>query len=226
MKLCLLTYDAPHLKTAQVFNGLLNRGFSKIDLLLMPFQKRPERAVVFSHRPYQFCGPAPQSLCARIGSSTFSYDQWPSLIGNYDHFIVCGSNLIEPAFANTKRVLNVHAGLIPAVRGLDSFKWAIRDGKPLGNTLHVIDEAADAGEVLGHLPTPVYLEDDLETLAHRHYENEIWMLVNFDTVIETRRLLALPSSEPTKRMPATIEQDMVRAFDAYKATAMSRKPSP
>jgi phosphoribosylglycinamide formyltransferase-1 len=216
MKICLLTYDAPHLKTAQVFNGLLNRGFSTIDFLLMPFERRPEREVVFQHRPFQFCGPAPQSLAGYAGSKTFAYEQWRSVLGEYDHFIVCGSNLIETDFANSGKVLNVHAGLIPAVRGLDSFKWAIFDGKPLGNTLHIIDENTDAGEVLGHCRTPVFLEDDLQTLANRHYENEIWMLVNFDAVMEKANRLTLTVGEPTKRMPSGVEQEMVRKFDAYK----------
>jgi hypothetical protein len=217
MKICLLTYDAPHLKTAQVFNGLLNRGFSTIDFLLMPFERRPEREVAFQHRPFQFCGPTPQSLAAYAGSQTHPYEDWRALLGEYDHFIVCGSNLIEADFANSGMVLNVHAGLIPAVRGLDSFKWAIFNGKPLGNTLHIIDASADAGRVLGQCRTPVFAEDDLQTLANRHYENEIWMLVNFDEVSRQGVRYAVAHAEPTKRMPASVEAEMVRRFEVYKA---------
>lgn len=217
LKICLLTYDTLHKKTAQVFMGLHNRGFRQIGLLLMPFVRRPEREVLFPHRPPQFEGaPDPRSLAALSGGKIHAYDSWREALDDYDHFIVCGSNLIEADFANSGKVLNVHAGLIPSVRGLDSFKWAILNGELLGNTLHVIDAEADAGRTLAHLPTPVFAEDDLRTLADRHYENEIWMLCNFDRLEGS--ILDLPRKDPTKRMPIHVEGEMVRAFDAYKAS--------
>lgn len=217
MKICLLSYDTPHLKTAQVLMGLHNRGMRNIDLLLMPFTKRPERAVVFNHRPRQFEGPDPRSLAALSGGAVHPYDRWPELLGHYDHFIVCGSNIIEAAFANSGKILNGHAGLIPSVRGLDSFKWAILKDLPLGNTLHRIDEKADAGEVIHHLPTPVFAEDDLETLARRHYENEIWMLTNFDRLIAAPSLMTdLPELDATMRMSAAKEAEMVSHFARYR----------
>jgi phosphoribosylglycinamide formyltransferase 1 len=145
MKLCVLTYDTPHLKTAQVLAGLAKNGFSGIDLMLMPFVQRPERSVLFKHRPDQFVGAHVRELAAKHNCQVLKYDEWRDHLHRYDAFMVCGSNLIEPEFARTGKILNVHAGLIPMVRGLDSFKWAILKGYPLGNTLHRIDERADAG---------------------------------------------------------------------------------
>ncbi|MCF6271813.1 MAG: hypothetical protein L3J37_01295 [Rhodobacteraceae bacterium] len=216
MKICLLSYDAPHLKTAQVFMALYNRGFRNIDLLLMPFVKRPERAVAFKHRPPQFEGADPRSLAAFSGGIVVEYSEWRNVLNDYDWFLVCGSNLIEADFANSGRILNVHAGLIPSVRGLDSFKWAILHNMPLGNTLHKINELADAGEVLFHLPTPVFPEDDLATLARRHYENEIWMLTNFDILLDKLEVLDLPENDATMRMSIDNEALMLRAFYKFK----------
>ncbi|MDH1657964.1 formyltransferase family protein [Pseudomonas mosselii] len=215
--ICLLSYDTPHLKTAQVMMGLHNRGFRNIDLLVMPFTKRPERTVAFQHRPSQFEGPDPRSLVAFNGGKIIEYEHWRALTKSYQWFLVCGSNLIEPEFSNCGRILNVHAGLIPSVRGLDSFKWAILNGLPLGNTLHKIDEHADAGEVLYHLPTPVFQEDDIQTLARRHYENEIWMLTNFDSLLNSKSIMTLPEQPATMRMPIAKESEMLSAFDAFKA---------
>lgn len=216
MKICLLTYGVPHRKTAQVFMGLHNRGFRGIDFLLMPFLPRPAREVLFQHRPPQFEGPSPQALAGLSGGVAHAYERWPSLLDRYDYFLVCGSNLIEPDFANCGKVLNVHAGLIPLVRGLDSFKWAILKGLPLGNTLHVIDSETDAGEVVAHMATPVFPEDDIQTLAARHYDNEIWMLQNFDTLLDHGDIIRVETGEPTKRMPISTESIMLRAFAVYK----------
>lgn len=195
--------------------GLHNRGFRGIDILLTPFTPRPERAVAFAHRPPQFAGADARALAAYNGGQVFPYAQWPTLLDAYDHFIVCGSNLIEPGFANSGRILNVHAGLIPAVRGLDSFKWAIHDAQPLGNTLHVIDEQADAGRVIAHLPTPVFADDSIAALAQRHYENEIWMLTHFDTLMAAPSLLSPEPRAATMRMPISAETEMLARFPAY-----------
>jgi len=219
MKICLLTYDAPHQKTSQVFLGLWNAGVRDVDFLLTPFKQRPKREVLFSHRPDQFTGPDPKSLAKRFGRELHSYSEWHRLVDQYDHFVVCGSNLIEADFANSGKILNAHAGLIPCARGLDSFKWAILKGYPLGNTLHVIDSGVDAGRVLAHLPTPVFEEDDLTTLARRHYDNEIWMLANFLNLMSGPTIEGLKENEPTKRMPKEIESQMVQAFDSYKRAA-------
>lgn len=217
MKICLLTYDVPHLKTAQIFMGLFNRGLGPVDLLLMPFSMREKREVLFSHRPEQFLGPSPQHLSNLGGGAVYPYADWPDMVEKYDYFLVCGSNLIEAEFANTGKIVNVHSGLIPAVRGLDAFKWAILDQQPLGNTLHCIDERADAGKIIALKKTPVFAEDTLSSLAVRHYEIEIWMATHFDLLIqESPSPFQLPEREAARRMSTLREAEMLQAFDAYK----------
>lgn len=217
MKICLLTYEVPHLKTAQIFMGLHNRRFGPVDLLLMPFSMREKREVLFSHRPEQFLGPSPRQLSALSGGTIYPYADWPVLVDKYDYFLVCGSNLIEAEFANSGKILNVHSGLIPAVRGLDAFKWTILDQQPLGNTLHYIDERADAGKIIASKNTPVFAEDTLSSLAVRHYENEIWMATHFDLLIqESAPYVQLPEREAARRMSTVKESEMIKSFDGYK----------
>ncbi|MER8460998.1 hypothetical protein NKH82_28915 [Mesorhizobium sp. M0915] len=218
MKLCLLTYDCPHLKTLQVLNGLQKRGFVDVDFLLVPFARRADRNALFRHRPQQFGGPTPHQVATFSGRSIYPYSFWPAMLERYDYFLVCGANLIEAEFANSGKILNVHAGLIPAVRGLDAFKWAILTGQPLGNTLHRIDAEADAGEVLAHLPTPVFTDDSLQTLAARHYANEIWMLSHFDHALAGgEKHPSLAPSAPMRRMSVAVEAEMIRSFITYRA---------
>jgi len=218
MKICLLTYDTPHKKTAQVFGTLINRGVKKIDLMLMPFTRRPERSVALIHRPFQFEGPDPRSLVKSCGGLIIDYNDWRTVFDNYDYFLVCGSNLIDKDFATCGKIMNLHAGLIPISRGLDSFKWAILQSKKIGNTLHIINDKADSGKVIYQLATELYLEDDVHTFAERHYNNEIWMLSNFDQLIENPTIIIDQSevAEPSMRMPIETEAEMLREFDTYK----------
>lgn len=220
MNLCLLTYDSSHLKTEQIALNLWYRGFETIDFLAMPFKQRPDRSVLLSHRPHQFAGAHTRSICDLLNGRYHPYDRWISLVDQYDYFLVCGSNLIDPEFASSGKILNLHAGLIPQSRGLDSFKWAIFKNRLVGNTLHIIDEHADAGNVLAQDATPVFEGDSLETFARRHYEREIWLLSNFDTVLENPRFRpdsALEKTNPTMRMPLTEERELDQKFIEYKA---------
>lgn len=196
--------------------GLAYTGQYQVDFMVMPFIKRPTREVLFPHRPAQFEGPDPKSIAKSFGSAIHSFEDWQEQLDFYDYFIVCGSNLIEEQFANCGKILNVHAGLIPESRGLDSFKWAIEYLRPIGNTLHIINADTDMGEILYHLRTPLFPEDDLATFAERHYFTEIWMLQNFEQLIRKKQIEDRPVAPPSKRMPLKTEAQMVRNFENYK----------
>lgn len=218
MKLCLLSYDAPHRKTAQVYQGLKNAGRHDLDFLLVPFHERAKRDVMFEHRPCQFEGCGARELAKADGARIFEYANWRSILEDYDYFIVCGANLLEREFARSGKVVNVHSGLIPQSRGLDSFKWDIFHQKPVGCTLHVIDELADKGRILGQVLTPIFRCDGIATFAQRHYETEIWMLQNFDEIITRgpKIPLTLCETEATRRMSIETEGKMLRSFDSFK----------
>ena len=98
-----------------------------------------------------------------------------------------------------------------------SFKWSIYDRKPLGITLHYIDAAVDAGEIIYIAPTNVYETDTLEILARRHYENEIDCMSAFDYYIENRKNLFknIKKGKARMRMPLQKEKEMVSNFSEY-----------
>jgi phosphoribosylglycinamide formyltransferase-1 len=76
----------------------------------------------------------------------------------------------------------------------------------------------DSGEIISVIPTPVFITDDLETLARRHYENEIYVLSNFEEYLNrpVNPFLGIESGEPHKRMPLSVEKEMVRKFEEWK----------
>ena len=99
---------------------------------------------------------------------------------------------------------------------MDSFKWAIYNNDPVGNTLHLIDNEVDKGEILQIEYTPVFSSDSIETLARRHYELEIDMLANVLDVIDSRVNPSNIERPATMRMKTEIESDMVRKFEDWK----------
>lgn len=225
MRIGLITYDSRHLKTEQVALGLYQKNYRDLHFFALPFVDRPKREIVFNHRPDMETG-APSAAVAQAVGGAFTKIASPDHINPMaaDIFLITGASLLPETFVNATqgRVLNSHPGIIPLVRGLDAFKWAILDRMPIGNTLHFIDAEADAGEVVAQARTPIFATDTLERFAARHYELEIDMMLDFE------RTLAEHDKKPSKedifeerparmRMKADLQKTLFSAFEEYKA---------
>ena len=219
MKLALLTYDTRHLKTEQVALGLYQKGYRNLSLIALPFMPRPPRKIARPHRPDMNFGAAPRDLASAIDAEFFIVSDASAIpVTGFDFYLITGAGLLPPAFveATLGRVINAHPGLIPLVRGLDAFKWAIHDGMPIGNSLHFIDSQADAGEVIATSPTPVFANDRYEDLARRHYELEIAMLTGFEHYLNQPRAASTLAERPARmRMNAETEARMFADFPEY-----------
>lgn len=217
MRIGIITYDCAHLKTEQLacrYNQ--NEKISEINLYALPFVPRAERAVVLPHRPDMTRAVPTESLSELSKVNFQKWDGKKDVSEFNDLFVIGGAGIIDIAFAKGKPIVNAHPGIIPLTRGLDSFKWAIYNNDPIGNTLHLIDNDVDKGEILQIQYTPVFSSDSLETLARRHYEYEIDMLANVLEVIDSRIMPSDIEKPATMRMKAETEAEMVRRFDDWK----------
>ena len=212
----IITYDTNHLKTEQVLLQLVGRY--DIRVYALPYVQRPVRTVLYQHRPDQSAAAHPRDICQRYGLPYIPVENDTQINNRCDLYLITGAGLLSAECLLGKRVLNVHPGVIPAARGLDAFKWSIYHMLPLGITLHYIDERIDAGEVVSVVPTPVFPSDTLETLARRHYENEIRMLAHFEEYLEHPQnpFAGIAQRESTRRMKAEQERMLPECFVRYK----------
>jgi len=210
----LITYDCPHLKTAEI----IKRCPGKIQYLFtIPFKDRPKRKVLINHRPYQFVGKKPEELADHNEIMVLPISE---LIINKDLFIdeliVGGAGILKPEIVDTYKVINAHPGLIPLTRGLDSFKWAIYYQELMGITIHQINSDVDLGRHIHHSETSVNKDDSIETLALRHYQNEINSLCSYiNSSLEFKKIDNLPLKDARKRMSFEKEHELVKGFKAY-----------
>lgn len=214
----LITYHYPHLKTEQVLQRLVNldRRYD-FRMYALPFSPRKPRETLFNHRPQQFEAIAPQTMAKKHKIPYFLCKDDSAIDNRCDVYLVLGVGILSAKCVEGKKIINCHPGIIPASRGLDSFKWAIYEMKPLGITLHYIDAEVDSGEVISVIPTNVYASDSLTTLARRHYENEIDVLARFTDFLNnpSNPFQDIKDGEVRKRMPLGHERELVQRFSAY-----------
>ena len=217
MKVALLTYDVPHRKTQQILAGLALQPALRLRLYGLPFHERAARSPRFHHRPDMWTAGQPNEVAQHYELEYCRIEAVGDIDQPFDVALIAGAGLLPAAFVADNTVVNCHGGLIPSVRGLDAFKWAIHDSQPLGNTLHIVDADVDAGQPLKALRTPVYADDSLETLAQRHYELELQLLCAFPRFLKDPEPIdnCLLNRPPRKRMPAAIEVDMMALFPRY-----------
>ncbi len=217
MRIGILTYNKPHKKTQDVIKGLHDLGYRKIKLIISKFKKfkKKQKSCLFNHRPFQFVGLNYDELSKYYGYKYCDFNS-KGVFRNLDVALICGSTIINEKMIKKKFIINCHSGLIPLIRGLDAFKWAILQNQPLGNTLHYIDERVDLGKIISHKITPIYKSDNLNILSNRHYNNEIKMLINFEKYIKKSKILNLNLLEPNMRMPSNLEKKMIKKFNNYK----------
>ena len=217
MKVGVITYDCPHLKTEQlVCRYSRDARIEEITLFALPFKSRKKREVLIKHRPDMQQSILTESL-EKLPKVKFKKWDGRGYIGSYcDLFVIGGAGILDVSFAGTKPIINAHPGIIPLTRGLDSFKWAIYNNDPIGNTLHLIDQQVDKGEILAIIPTPIFRSDSLETLARRHYEYEIEMLANVLDFIDKRVMPTEKEKPATMRMNYELEAEVVSNFECWK----------
>ena len=218
-KIGLIAYREPHRKTEEVLQRLLGYDY-ELTIYTLPFISRPHREAFFAHRPKQSISVRPGDIARKHGIPYYEYEKDTDIPANSEIYLVLGANILSEECTDRLKIINCHPGVIPAARGLDSFKWAIYMRKPLGVTLHYLDGNVDAGEIISIIPTNVYQSDSLESLSRRHYQNEIDSLVRFETYLfDPINIFSSVSADSARmRMPLAKERELPGLFIEYKKT--------
>ncbi len=94
--------------------------------------------------------------------------------------VVAYGKILPPEVINypTYGCINLHASLLPAYRGSAPIQRAIMAGEKItGNTVMLMDEGMDTGDILSQEEEPIHLEDNLRTLSERLSQKGARLLV-------------------------------------------------
>lgn len=210
------SYNVAHRKTYDTLCLLKAKGYEEVKVYAVPFHYQKVFQPIYSHRPIVMENmPDTKTVCLNFG---YEYVEGTK-IDNFkipadEVLLICGAGIIPKEFVSTHTIINAHPGYIPDCRGLDAYKWAVYEGKPIGVTTHLLGEYVDAGEVIERKIIPVYFNDTFHSVAQRVYENEIIMLVEAIEKLDEEHEWILPEDYPIrKRMPHFYETRLMERFD-------------
>lgn len=180
--LYVLTYESAHRKTQDLALGLKMQGYSDVTFYSVPWIERKPHKPYFQHRPevqYDHC---PKMLAERLGyqyQHATCYEEIENRItGRPGIVLIGGAGILPKSFVTRLAVINSHPGLLPEVRGLDALKWAIWNENDIGVTTHLAGVEADTGKLIDKMKVRLELNDTLHSVAQRHYDLEIRMLLS------------------------------------------------
>lgn len=104
-------------------------------------------------------------------------EEWDAVVKKYDLVLSVHCKQIFPGkMVEQVRCINIHPGYNPYNRGWFPQVFAILNGKPLGATIHEIDNELDHGKIIVQKTVPVYKSDTSLTAYMRVQAMEVELI--------------------------------------------------
>lgn len=224
----LFAYDFPHKKTQDFIFRLLAEGYNIKYCIAAPWKKlniQPSAIRVDQKHEGLI---HPKKICEAFKIKYLSLDHDSVETREYikknpvDLYIISGARIIseETIGACQNQILNIHPGLLPDVRGLDTFLWSVYKNKPLGVTAHFIIPKIDSGLLIYKENLPLRKDDTPFDVTLRLLEYQTDILIKSLTILEKKSfgeledLALLPNLYNTK-MNKTLEFETLKKFNQW-----------
>jgi len=218
----ILTYNAAHRKTYDVLNLLKAHNRKDVTVIALPYHYTKNYKPLINHRPQVYADILPDMLCKALDYKYEFINSFEDITQILDQtaspILVCGAGIIPAELIEKHIIINSHPGILPQVRGLDAFKWAVYEMKPIGVTTHIIDNEPDAGFLIDQKIMEVSWGDSFHSLAQKQYELEVVMLVDAMAKVEgvSHSKITTEGFPVHKRMGQDLEKQLFLKFEEYK----------
>jgi len=226
MKICVFGYNFEHKKT---YEGLCklkinNIKISKIFAANKVFLNIKESKVRVSIDDLIYDHPKKIAKNLNIPYVVIKHDskklEYILKKEKYDLGIILGSRIIKKKIINQFKigVLNMHPGILPKNRGLDTHKWAIINNVKQGVTCHLINEKVDLGKIICKKNINVFKQDTLVDINYRLQNLELKLMI--DSIKIFKKKLKFSNIKNLKNLHSALDQKsefkMIKNFERYK----------
>lgn len=217
----LFAYDFPHKKTQDFIFKLLVEGYKIQYVIAAPWKKLsiPPPSLRFS--PIHAGLIHPKDICKRFDIKYLIFDHNSNDTISYlqknpvDLYIISGARILSKKIIDIipNKILNIHPGLLPQIRGVDTLLWTIYNNLPLGISAHLISSQIDAGTLIYKETLHIYNTDTLIDLSLRLLEKQPDVLIKSLKILRKKPVssfinLQNMDSQYHKKMPYQLEKEI------------------
>lgn len=192
----LFVYDFPHKKTQDFLFRLITEGYKIEYCIASPWKKLniPASRVRIDLKHEGLIHPGKICESFNIRYKAFDHDSQNAIRyirkNPVDLYIISGARILtkEAIEACQGKVLNIHPGFLPDVRGLDTFLWSIYYKKPLGISAHFITPKIDSGLLIYKEKLPIYKNDTAFDITLRLLEYQTEILTKALNILQKRKM--------------------------------------
>ena len=114
--------------------------------------------------------------------------------------------------------MNIHRGLLPENRGLDTIKWAVLKNLKQGITAHLINEKIDLGFMILKKKIKIFQDDSLIDINERLQNAELELLIKSIYKLKSKKnfIKINDKKKSQSTMSKNLEKKMIKKFEKYK----------
>ena len=220
----LFAYDFPHKKTQDFILRLIAEDYVIDYIIAAPWQKLniPKGSIRINPRHEGLIAPSLLAKRLKIPYIILPHNSREAIEYLEKHpvhfYIISGARILksEVIDAARNRIINIHPGLIPQTRGLDTLLWCIYKNQPAGNTAHFIDSGVDSGIIIYKEKLKIYPDDNIIDIALRQIEVQTDILIKALALLRNNKANLIKSnaskSKYNKKMAPNLEKEAIKGF--------------
>ncbi len=226
MKICVFAYNFKHKKTQE---GLLKLHLSKIKIdqvIAMNKVKinQPLKRIKLAPKDLSFI--EPKIICKNLNI--------PFLVMKHNSIkclnflkkkrfnlgIILGARILKQEIIDCFKIgiINLHPGILPQNRGLDTHQWAVLNMLPQGATAHLINKKMDHGKILVKKKIKIYKQDTLKDFYLRIQSLELDLMIkSLKLISKDRKIGKIPKIQGHYHsyIKSSEEKKMIKLFPKY-----------
>lgn len=223
-KTLLFVYDFPHAKSVDFMRRCIKENIPINVVIAASSKKLKKTKRVLNFHKYNTTSIHPRTLASELNIPYFNYNhnslEVKRIIRKFkiNFGIIAGSRILNEDIIKqfSYGILNIHPGLLPYNRGLDSILWAIQANKKIGVSAHLIDKKIDQGYLVLKKKIEKFESDSIFDIYRKVYKVQINLLIKaYNLIGDEINFISLKGGSYNTYMPEGIQKKTLKNLKSY-----------
>ncbi len=223
-KTLLFVYDFPHSKSIDFLYQCIKENIQIDVIIAAGYTKIKKTKRILNFHKYTTTTEHPKDVASQFNIPYFNCEhnslETKNIINEFgiNFGIIAGARILNQEIIRQFffGILNLHPGLLPHSRGLDSILWSIYNSKKIGVSAHLINEKIDAGQLVLQKTVEPLESDSIFDIYRKVYKVQIDLLPEaFNLIDNNIHFEDLSANNYYSYMPEEIQKKTLKNLKSY-----------